>query len=103
MRAPASRTSTERRSKLRSTAWWRGSTSTSVKSSSQGTTNLPGSVLMTISDLHRTRVRADVDETDIPMVHRSQPALVYLQADRLHPIAGKVDLVAPRERPRTTW
>lgn len=61
-----------------------------------GTTNLPGSVLMTISDLHRMRVRADVDETDIPMVRRTQPALVYLQADQLHPIAGKVDLVAPK-------
>lgn len=61
-----------------------------------GTTNLPGSVLMTISDMNRMRVRADVDETDVPLVRRGQPALVYLQADQLHPIAGTIDLVAPK-------
>lgn len=61
-----------------------------------GTTNLPGSVLMTVSDLGKMRVRVDVDETDVPLVRRRQPALVYLQADQLHPIAGTVDLVAPK-------
>lgn len=61
-----------------------------------GTTNLPGALLMTVSDLTRMRVRADVDETDVPLVRRRQPALVYLQADQLHPIAGHVDLVAPK-------
>ncbi|WP_074304473.1 efflux RND transporter periplasmic adaptor subunit [Singulisphaera sp. GP187] len=61
-----------------------------------GTTNLPGSVLMTISDMNRMRVRADVDETDVPLVRRGQPALVYLQADQLHPVAGTVDMVAPK-------
>lgn len=61
-----------------------------------GTTNLPGSVLMTISDMNRMRVRADVDETDVPLVRRGQPALVYLQADQLHPVAGTIDMVAPK-------
>jgi HlyD family secretion protein len=61
-----------------------------------GTTNLPGTVLMTVGDPTRMQVRADVDETDIPLVRPSQPARVYLQADPTHPIAGSVDLVAPK-------
>jgi HlyD family secretion protein len=61
-----------------------------------GTINLPGSVLMTVSDPNRMRVRAEVDETDIPLVRSSQPARVYLQADQLHPIEGSVDRIAPR-------
>lgn len=61
-----------------------------------GTTNLPGSVLMTVSDMNRMRVRADVDETDVPLVRSGQPAQVYLQADQLHPVAGTVELVAPK-------
>jgi HlyD family secretion protein len=61
-----------------------------------GTTNLPGSVLMTVSDMDRMRVRADVDETDVPLVRRGQPARIYLQADQLHPVAGTVELVAPK-------
>lgn len=61
-----------------------------------GTTNLPGSVLMTISNMDRMRVRADVDETDVPLVRRNQPALVYLQADQLHPVAGTIEMVAPK-------
>jgi HlyD family secretion protein len=61
-----------------------------------GTTNLPGTVLMTIGDLSRMQVRADVDETDVPLVRRGQPAQVYLQADLAHPISGSVDRVAPK-------
>jgi HlyD family secretion protein len=61
-----------------------------------GTTNLPGSVLMTVSDLSAMRVRADVDETDVPLVKRGQPARVYLQADPLRPIAGEVGMVSAK-------
>jgi HlyD family secretion protein len=61
-----------------------------------GTTNLPGSVLMTVSDLSRMRVRADVDETDIPLVRRGQPAQVFLQADPLRPVAGTVAMIAAK-------
>jgi HlyD family secretion protein len=61
-----------------------------------GTTNLPGTVLMTIGDLSRMQVRADVDETDVRLVRPSQPARVYLQSDLTRPIPGKVDRVAPK-------
>jgi HlyD family secretion protein len=61
-----------------------------------GTTNLPGSVLMTVSDLNRMRVRADVDETDIPLVRPGQPSQVFLQSDPLDPVPGTVELVAPK-------
>lgn len=61
-----------------------------------GTTNLPGTVLMTIGDLSRMQVRAEVDETDVPLVKPGQPSRVYLQADPSRPIEGKVDRVAPK-------
>lgn len=61
-----------------------------------GTTNLPGSVLMKVCDLGRMRVRADVDETDVPLVRPGQPVRVFLQADQLRPIPGKVDRVSPQ-------
>ena len=61
-----------------------------------GTTNLPGTVLMTVADLNRMRVRADVDESDVPLVRPGQPARVYLQADGRAAIAGSVDRVSPK-------
>jgi HlyD family secretion protein len=61
-----------------------------------GTVNLPGSVLMTVSDLTRMRVRADVDETDVPLVRPGQPAQVFLQADPLRPVSGSVSMVAAK-------
>jgi HlyD family secretion protein len=61
-----------------------------------GTTNLPGTVLMTIGDPTRMQVRADVDETDVPLVRPEQPARVYLQADPTRPVTGSVELVAPK-------
>jgi HlyD family secretion protein len=61
-----------------------------------GTTNLPGTVLMTIGDMSRMRVRADVDETDVRLVKPNQPAKIYLQANQQDPIAGAVDLIAPK-------
>ncbi len=61
-----------------------------------GTTNLPGTVMMTIGDPAFLRVRAEVDETDVPLVRKGQPVKIYLQADPTNPIAGEVDLVAPK-------
>ena len=51
---------------------------------------------MTVGDLDRMQVRADVDETDVPLVRPGQPARVYLQADQRDPIAGTVDRVSPK-------
>jgi HlyD family secretion protein len=61
-----------------------------------GTTNLPGALLMTVSDLDRMRVRADVDETDIPLVRPGQPSQIYLQAEPLKPVPGRVSVIAPK-------
>lgn len=61
-----------------------------------GTTNLPGALLMTVCDLGRMRVRADIDETDVPLVRVGQTSRVYLQADPLRPVAGTVDMIAPK-------
>ncbi len=61
-----------------------------------GTTNLPGTVLMTVADLDRMQVRADVDESDVPLVKPGQPAKVYLQADGDEALPGVVDRVSPK-------
>ena len=61
-----------------------------------GTTNLPGALLMTVSDLTRMRVRADVDETDVPLVRPGQPAQIFLHSDPLRPVIGAVDMIAPK-------
>ena len=61
-----------------------------------GTTNLPGTVIMTVGDLSRMQVRTEVDETDVPLVNPGQPAKVHLQADPAKPISGTVDRVAPK-------
>jgi HlyD family secretion protein len=61
-----------------------------------GTTNLPGTVLMTLGDMDRVRVRADIDEADVALVRRGQPVRVFLQADQHDPIPGTVDLIAPK-------
>lgn len=61
-----------------------------------GLTNLPGALLMTVSDLTRMRVRADVDETDVPLVRPGQPAQIFLHSDPLHPVAAAVDMVSPK-------
>ncbi len=61
-----------------------------------GTTNLPGTVLMTIGDMNRVRVRADVDETDVQLIKSGQPVKIYLQANQQDPIPGEVDLIAPK-------
>ena len=61
-----------------------------------GTTNLAGTVLMTIGNLSQMRVRAEVDETDVPLVKPKQPAKVFLQADPTQPVLGNVDRIAPK-------
>ncbi len=61
-----------------------------------GTTNLKGSVLMTVSDMNHLRVRAEVDETDVPLVRASQPTKVFPQADEKAAVQGSVDRVAPK-------
>ncbi len=66
-----------------------------------GTTNLPGTKLMTVGDPSRMRVRADVDETDVPLVRAGQPSRIFLQADPSTPIPGLVDLVAPKGKSTT--
>jgi HlyD family secretion protein len=63
-----------------------------------GTMNLPGSVLMTISDIAHMRVSADVDESDVPSIIPGQPALVYLQAEEQPPIPATVEKIASRGR-----
>lgn len=60
-----------------------------------GTTNLPGSTLMTIGDVNRKRVRANVDESDVALVKASQRALIFLQSDLKNSLTGHVELVAP--------
>ncbi len=59
-----------------------------------GTMNNPGTVIMTISDLSKMRVRARVDEVDVPHVNPGQPARVYLQADQDRPVPAEVVRVA---------
>ena len=61
-----------------------------------GTTNLPGTVLMTIGDMNRMRVRADVDESDVALMRPGQPAQIFMQADQNDPVPGVVDLIAPK-------
>lgn len=63
-----------------------------------GTTNLPGTVLMTVGDVSSMRVRAKVDETDVHLVESGQPARIYLQADQQHAIKGQVNRVAPKAK-----
>lgn len=61
-----------------------------------GTTNLPGTVMMSVGDPTRLRVRADVDETDVPMVQTGQASQIYLLADPTKPVSGSVEQVAPK-------
>jgi HlyD family secretion protein len=61
-----------------------------------GTTNLPGAMMMTVGDLTKLRVRAEVEETDVPLVRPGQPTRIYLQSDPSTPIPCVVDNVAPK-------
>lgn len=61
-----------------------------------GTPNLPGALLMTVTDLANLRVRVQVDETDVLLVQGGQYAFVYPQADQRTPVLGKVDRVSAK-------
>ncbi|MFO0891886.1 MAG: efflux RND transporter periplasmic adaptor subunit [Isosphaeraceae bacterium] len=61
-----------------------------------GTINVPGTTMMTVSDLDHMRVSADVDESDVPLISPGQSARVYLQCDEKTPIAGTVERVASK-------
>ena len=45
-----------------------------------GTMNNPGTVILTVADLTRMKVEADVDETDVASVKLSQPAEIRVDA-----------------------
>jgi HlyD family secretion protein len=61
-----------------------------------GTPNLPGALLMTVTNLEKVRVRTQVDEADVPMVESGQAARIYPQSDQRTPVAGRVDRVAAK-------
>ncbi len=61
-----------------------------------GTTNLAGALLMTVTNLDKLRVRAQVDEADVPMVASGQSVRIYQQADQRTAVAGRVDRVAAK-------
>lgn len=61
-----------------------------------GTMNNPGTVIMVITDLSRMRVRARVDETDVPLVKEGQPVRIYLPSDPRKPFPGTVTQVAAK-------
>jgi HlyD family secretion protein len=63
-----------------------------------GTTNLPGTVLMRIGDMNGVRVRADVDESDVGLIHSGQSVRIYLQANQREPVPGTVDRISPKGR-----
>lgn len=55
-----------------------------------GTTNVPGSLLATVSDLSTMEAVVEVDETDIPRVHRGDSAVVEIDAFTGTRISGQV-------------
>ncbi|MHC5109599.1 MAG: efflux RND transporter periplasmic adaptor subunit [Planctomycetota bacterium] len=61
-----------------------------------GTMNNPGTVIMTVTDLSRMRVRARVDEVEVPLVKAGQKARVYLQSDPEKPVRARVERVASK-------
>ncbi len=61
-----------------------------------GTMNNAGTVIMTVSDLSKMRVRTRVDEVDVPLVQPGQQARVYLQSDQQRPVPAKVVRVASK-------
>ena len=59
-----------------------------------GATNIPGSVLLTISDPSQWFAEIHVDETDIARITLGQPVDVFVVAFPHQPFRGKVDAVA---------
>ncbi len=61
-----------------------------------GTMNNPGTVIMVVCDLSKMQVRAYIDETDVALVRRDQPARIYLQSDSDTSFPGRVFRIAPK-------
>lgn len=61
-----------------------------------GTMNNPGTVIMTVTDLSKMRVRARIDEVEVPLVKADQKARIYLQSDPDRPVAARVIRVASK-------
>ncbi len=61
-----------------------------------GTMNNAGTVIMTVTDLSKMRVRVRVDEVEVPLVRAGQKALVYLQSDSDRPVPARVERVASK-------
>src|SRR6185503_5300626 len=59
-----------------------------------GTMNNPGTVLLTVADLSRMKVEADVDETDVAMVRIGQEATVKVDALPDTSLVGHVTQIA---------
>lgn len=59
-----------------------------------GTMNNPGTVILTVADLRRMKVEADVDETDVSSVRIGQPAKVTVDALPDTSLAGHVTEIA---------
>lgn len=59
-----------------------------------GTMNNPGTVILSVADLSRMKVEADVDETDVSSVRLDQPAKVSVDALPDTTLAGKVVEIA---------
>lgn len=59
-----------------------------------GTMNNAGTVIMTIADLSRMRVRSQVAESDIAKVQEGQPAEIFINAFPGRPFRGVVNEVA---------
>jgi len=61
-----------------------------------GTMNNPGTVIMVVCDLSKMQVRTYIDETDVALVRRDQPARIYLQSDSDTSFPGRVFRIAPK-------
>jgi HlyD family secretion protein len=59
-----------------------------------GTMNNPGTVVMTVADLSRMKVVADVDETDVGSIQIGQPAQIKVDALPDTTLTGKVSKIA---------
>ena len=59
-----------------------------------GTMNNPGTVIMTIADLSRMLLKAEISESDIAKVAQNQPARVHINAYRDEVFSGTVTQIA---------
>lgn len=59
-----------------------------------GTMNNPGTVILTVADMRRMKVEADVDETDVASVHLGQTAAIKVDALPDTSLTGRVVEIA---------